>query len=371
MPGDIKKIKFFIRINGVPCHTLNDLQQNFYLQDVMDLHYQDILRRWLTALEHKEEAAALPAVGVVENKVSMGQKLVEILCPNFDKNSLRAALDALQFDMNAEQQIAIVKQGQKQRAEFVELYHASFDELLCLASERRDDFEFLCLTAICLVEDYWNLVEENMEKFSNRLFSDAPCLFFPLLALGKFYDDEHGRKVRRKLFNHIEHEILSSSCDSWYECICAGTIKTDEETLEAEELLEVEDSRRSTRIRLLKFLSRYQKKGMNDDLGIYEIKPGNLFFHRVEKQIDSWDDVVQDRSIKTMVIYADTFAHVRPVRSREDYTHSDIENFNVFDGLEYKSTNPSPLMIYIELPTCLAKKISMYAPHEQYSSLAE
>lgn len=364
MPGDIKKIKFFIRINGVPCHTLDDLQQNFYLQDVMDLHYQDILRRWLTALELKKEAAALPAVDAVENKVAMGQKLVEILCPNFDKNSLRAALDTLQFDMNAEQQIAIVKQGQKMRTEFVETYHASFEELLCLASERRDDFEFLCLTAICLVEDYWFLVEENIEKFSNRLFSDVPCLFFPLLALGKFYGDEHGNNVRKKLFNRIEHEMFSPSSDSWYECICAVTVKTAEETLNAEGLLEVEESLKNSRIKLLKSLNRYQEKGMNGDQGIYENKPGNIFFHRVEKQIDSWDDVVQERSIKTMVIYADAFTHVRPVRSREDYTRDEIENFNVFEGLEYKTTNPVPLMVYIELPTCLAKKISVFAPHK-------
>lgn len=359
MPGDIKKIKFFIRINGVPCHTLDDLQQNFYLQDVMALHCQGILQRWLIALGHKEEAAALPETDAVEDKVATGQKLAEILCPNFDKNSLRAALDALQFEIFAAQQIEMVKQGEKKRSEFVELYHASFEELLCLASERRDDFEFLCQTAICLVEDYWNLVEENIEKFSTRLFSDAPCLFFPLLALGKFSGDGYGEKIREDLSQHVERKLSSGDSGTWYESICAVSDKAAEETLESGSRLV--DPLNDTRTGLMNVLRIYQKKYADDDQGTYEIKPGNHFFHRVEKQIDSWDDVVQDSSVKTMVIHLDMSAHVRPVGTREDYTHIDIKKFKVFSGLEYKSTSSSPLMIYIELPECLAKVIPIYA----------
>ena len=360
MLEDIKSIKFFIRINNVPCHSFDDLQKNFYVQDVISLHRQGVLCRWLSVVGHKDKADALPAATETSDDIALGQKLVEVLCPDFDKNSLRAALDALGFEALAAEQAALAAQGQKNWAAFVTAYHGKFEELLQQASQRRSDFEFLCQTAICLVDNYWNLVEENVEKFIQRLFVEVPCLFFPLLAIGKFREEKYGNTVRAILAEHIKNSfsIKTNSNNSWYEPICA---KIDNDVIYSIEITEKSDP----------FLHHWKRTGSpiqypnkqtsstieDDGEKIIGEMTTNIYFHQIKKQIDSWDDVVQDKSKKIMLIYADSLAHMRPVRSRDDYTANDINTkFPVFCGLDYKSTNKNPIVVYIELPKCVSER---------------
>ncbi|MCH5144502.1 hypothetical protein JMF94_05325 [Desulfovibrio sp. UIB00] len=362
MLDDIKVIKFFIRINNVPCHSFDDLQKNFYVQDVISLHRQGVLARWLRVVGHKDKADALPAATEMGDDIALGQKLVEVLCPGFDKNNLRAALDALGFETLAAERAALAAQGQKNWSAFATAYHGKFEDLLRQAAQRRSDFEFLCQVAICLVDNYWNLVEENVEKFIQRLFVEVPCLFFPLIAMGKFRKQEYENSVRAILAEHIKKVfyIKTDSNESWYEHICT---KVDYDIIYSIDVTESSDP----------FLHHWKRTGApmqyiskqipstieGEGEKIIGEMTTNIYFHQIKKQIDSWDDVVQDKSKKIMLIYADSLAHMRPVRSRDDYTDNDINSqFPVFCGLDYKSTNNNPLVVYIDLPKCVSERAS-------------
>ena len=367
MLDDIKVIKFFIRINNVPCHSFDDLQKNFYVQDVINLHRQGVLSRWLRVVGHKDKADALPAATEMGDDIVLGQKLVEVLCPGFDKNNLRAALDALGFEALAAERASLAAQGQKNWAAFVTAYHGKFEDLLQQAAQRRSDFEFLCQVAICLVDNYWNLVEENIEKFIQRLFNNAPCLLFPLFAMGKFRQAEYENSIRAIFSEHIKDALFqkNKSDNFWYECLCAKLID------KAVNIGDSSDQNKSTGTRgmltrcvigasisITDSKEKPTAPPKNGDQEIPDNMVKNIYFHLIKKQIDSWDDVVQDNSKKIMLIYADSLAHVRPVRSRDDFTHSDINKvYPVFKGLDYKTTNKTPLVAYIELPKCISDRL--------------
>lgn len=97
----IKKIKFFVRINEVPCHTLEDLQNNFYLQDVMSLYREGILRRWLISNDEGTLAEKIKQLHIDEdNNTELAKSLIDILCPHFSKDSLNDALNYFYFEKN-------------------------------------------------------------------------------------------------------------------------------------------------------------------------------------------------------------------------------------------------------------------------------
>lgn len=381
MPDSIKKIKFCIRINGVPCHTLNDLQQNFYLQDVIELYIQGILTRWLDNNGHKKELSALSEIDTVNDKVVLGQKLAEVLCPEFDKNSLSAALKALEYEAQLSRMAEIVPQGQNGWPDFIQLYHDSFEELLQLISERRADFEFLCHAAVCLVENYWQLVEGGIQNFLARMFDEAPCIFFPLLILGKFRDNGYGAIIRKALDGRLY---------SWQFLQWGGPDDVDRELEE----LTKENERQSTP---KKIASDNDTRGRYLALSAVKKIIGGSFlfrdtcfsefvdklstnnsnctaktFFRVVKTKDienfvrtkdGYYCVTHDSINKYLVIYSAGNQRVRNCGDSDSESIQPNGLFPILSKIELTGGYSSSLLVYIEIPECLKEKI-IFPPYK-------
>ncbi|ATD80527.1 MULTISPECIES: hypothetical protein [Desulfovibrio] len=371
MPDSIKKIKFCIRINGVPCHTLNDLQQNFYLQDVIELYIQGILTRWLDNNGHKKELSALSEIDTVNDKVVLGQKLAEVLCPEFDKNSLSAALKALEYEAQLSRMAEIVPQGQNGWPDFIQLYHDSFEELLQLISERRADFEFLCHAAVCLVENYWQLVEGGIQNFLARMFDEAPCIFFPLLILGKFRDNGYGAVIREALAGHL------NSCLSWapgrpdsdVDCMLEELTKANKRQSKPKKIASDNDTRGhylalSAVKKIIGGSFLFRDTCFSEFVDKLSTNNSNCtaktFFHFVHdenlkdsvRKKDGYYCVTHDIINKFLVIYTRHNAHV----SRCDYIKPN-GLFPILSKIEFSLMYSCPLLAYIEIPEYLKEKI--------------
>lgn len=377
MPDSIKKIKFCIRINGVPCHTLNDLQQNFYLQDVIELYIQGILTRWLDNNGHKKELSALSEIDTVNDKVVLGQKLAEVLCPEFDKNSLSAALKALEYEAQLSRMAEIVPQGQNGWPDFIQLYHDSFEELLQLISERRADFEFLCHAAVCLVENYWQLVEGGIQNFLARMFDEAPCIFFPLLILGKFRDNGYGAVMRKALDSRLD-------CWRFWQL---GQFDVDRMLEE----LTKENERQSTP---KKIASDNDTRGRYLALSAVKKIIGGSFLFRdtcFSEFVDKLSTNNSNCTAKTFFRVVHTKDVKNSVRTKGGYscvTH-DTKNkflviftnngrvrscgdsksiepnglFPILSKIEFQGLYSNSLLVYIEIPECLKEKI-IFPPYK-------
>lgn len=320
----IKKIKFFIRIGGVPCRTLEDLQNSFYLQDVVALHRGGVLRRWLVSNDYEglaEKVAHLPADWEDER---LSRELVSILCPDYPEDSISDALHYFYFNEKQRERDASAAEAKENWKNLAVDYHSGYADTLLKISSNRDDFNYICLSAIDLVDNYWGLVESNVNFFCNTMMNNAPCIFFPLLAMGKFRTKKDTDRItRERLAIHIKDAFKSYDTDncSWYKSISMSLCDN--------------------------------------------IIPDNSFCV-VNKTIDSWDDIVQDGSHKIMAIYTSgRTASVRSTRTRDELQFDDIyKKFPIFNGLDYKDHGSNPLFAYIDFPESIRKRCSIYQSPE-------
>lgn len=318
----IKRIKFFIRIGGTPCRTLSDLQSNFYLQDVMTLHREGVLSRWLRVNDHQDLAEKVEGMPEGMENSELAEKLVGILCPNFPEGSVADALHYFYLEDERQKRVELAQRGDEKWRECITLYHEGYVRLLLDIEAHKEDFGYLCRSAVSLVDNFWGLVELNRFYFQKYMIENAPCIFFPLLAMGRFLTGrEDDVQIRESLAQHVASSFSNSrkgDDPGWYRSLCASQ-------------------------------------------NIETIADHN--FYVVKKTVDSWDDIVQDDDCRIMVIHmGSTTACVRSTRTRDEFNRSDIEKmFPIFAGLDYKDPGSSPLVAYIDIPDVIKARCTVTA----------
>lgn len=63
-----KTIKFNLNCDGHPIRTLEDLQNHFSIDDILDYYKNGLLARWLEVRGFEEELKAVQAITETENK---------------------------------------------------------------------------------------------------------------------------------------------------------------------------------------------------------------------------------------------------------------------------------------------------------------
>jgi hypothetical protein len=313
----IKKINFFIRINGKPCRTLEDLQSNFYVQDVVALHKGGVLRRWLSCNNEEGLAEQIQKLPENEDEAILARELTDMLCPHADESHLEAALHYYSFEKQRKELHTAIQDETKFVRDRMKIYHAGYFKTLQAIAERNHDFSFLCRAATELVDEYWLLIETNRTFFLKFVIKKAPCVLFPLLAMGQFRtNSEEDNNVRKELEAHINGTriLLHSDANEWYKALCNSA-----EDIQADP-----------------------------------------HFTVVTKPADHWDDIVQSTKHKVMVFYANNTAnasvYVRSKGTREEIDHATVNAlFPVFEGLEYRSS-PESIVTFITFPDFMSDR---------------
>lgn len=198
----IKKIKFFIEVNRQQIRSLEELHEHFHLQDVLALYRSGVLSRWLEAHGFAEQQKKLAAVPAQLDDRESAEKLIPLFCPDFPKKSLDEALCYLDFSKEQAKKLHDLEKLKMGRDAVIKEYHAGYEQLCSEIVDNFDDLIYITQAARSLARQYWNLVELEMDLFCDYMIDRAPCIFFPLLALGKLRDDS-STSLRKKLEKHV------------------------------------------------------------------------------------------------------------------------------------------------------------------------
>jgi hypothetical protein len=187
-----KTIKFNLTLNKYPVRDLDDLRQNFNIDDLLDVYHNKVLHRWLDVRGLSAQLDSLMKINSLDNKV-IATELCKIFYVDVTPEDIDAAVYPFTARQQQKQQLEQFASHYFSRNVVIDDYHAGYTNLCAEMRERSEDYPFLKTAVDNLWKNYSKLLKVDFEAFFLS-FDKQPLVFFSMLA------NDHYRKSN--LFDH-------------------------------------------------------------------------------------------------------------------------------------------------------------------------
>ena len=186
------KIKFNLNFGGEQIRTLDDLRDNFSIEDVLDVYNNGLLVKWLDVHNHKDELEKVNAIHAT-NARGILSELIRIFGVTSDPSEIEESLSVLDYLEERKKFWADIKAGKfdeiarnitkSQNEE--ETHHASkktYDELVQEIIDNHLDLHHIydCLDVI--TADYPDILREKHSELFETLHTKRPLTLYALFA---------------------------------------------------------------------------------------------------------------------------------------------------------------------------------------------
>ncbi len=182
-----KIIKFNLDIDNNSIRTTEDLRNNFVIEDVLELHNNGMLKKWLNVrgfheyLKKVEEICETSDIEVINQLVNIFQvelpsrkleELTEILRYKKQKQALLEQYENVGFNANR----------------IINDYHKGYKTVINHIVENKNNMSQIKASVKAVAEDYINLFLLNSNNIYNKLVESAPMAIYAFLMNSRLRD---------------------------------------------------------------------------------------------------------------------------------------------------------------------------------------
>ncbi len=124
-----KTIKFNLICDGNPVRTIEDLQNNFSIEDVLDYYSNSLLHRWLRVRGYAKELEAVSAITSKE-PMEIIKELIRIFDVVADETQIEESIYMLQYLDERKELCAIYEQENYNATHIIEDYETGYRQLV-------------------------------------------------------------------------------------------------------------------------------------------------------------------------------------------------------------------------------------------------
>lgn len=301
-----KTIKFNLMLDGKPVRTIEELQENFCIDDILEFYQKGLLQKWLKV---RGFDVYLTNVEAIPEENSAIIELIKIFKLEKSEKEIKEAVYSLEFWEERKTELEKWNKKDVKVKEIIADYHNGYGALKAKILENKEDMPFMKSAAKEIFNKYYEIFKIDQWYFFNSFEDDVPLVIYAVLMNKKlrnlFLEDEEIAKILRKKFTlktKSEQKNLFSS------------FQTSEE----------------------KDINELQKKS---GIFIYKGATGR-----------SWKNLEVEKT-KVMVLSIPQGAFVRSAnKPKEEFSATDVNgNFLILDGLLYKSKNAQFPIVYMEV----------------------
>lgn len=303
-----KTIKFNLICDNKPVRMIEDLQNNFSIEDMLTYYNNGLLLRWLDVRGYKEEYEQISEITSTE-PVEVIKKLISVFHMESDEQRIEESIYMLEY-LNERKELCAVYEKQNYRVkEIIDDYEVGYRQLVDGIIHNPKDVAKIKANIAEIVQNYSFLLKLNHRHLFMILMEKSP------LALMCLIMNEQARKYYLPVMTTEENGTVISDVDSdrdkqWmYEGLCRLITRGD-----------------------LKML-------LGDALCSFS---GNT-----EKY---WKEL-EPKDKKYMIISMQEGDYVRSTGKRgEELGYADIrDQFVILDGIDYESNNAAHQLLYMEV----------------------
>ncbi len=303
-----KTIKFNLICDEKPVRTIEDLQNNFSIEDILDYYNNQLLHRWLRVRGYDSELEAVTAIDSTD-PMDIVKELIRIFSVGADEDKVEESIYMLKFLNERKEHCAVYEEEQHKTSRIIEDYEAGYRRLVDGIVHDPKNVALIKASIAEIVSNYSWAFELNHRALFQTLSDVSPLAIMCLLM------NEKSRKYYLPI--EIENDDGSVSLDT--------DNNFDKKTM---------FSKIRTNISRSDFLN-----DMADEL---------ISFAGVTDGY--WKDLAP-KGKKYMIISMGDGDYVRSAgHSGGDLSHADITSkFVIVDGIDYKSNSSSRTLLYMEV----------------------
>lgn len=304
-----KTIKFNLICDQKPVRTIEDLQNNFSIEDILAYYHNGLLTRWLEVRGYTEELEKVNAIPEVDS-LGIIKALIKIFNITADDNEVEQGIHILEYLNESKELLDYYKQENFKKQSIIDDYATGYQQLVHGILQNPNDTSLIKANIKEIVNNYsWVLELDHRNLFNTLRANDCVLAIMCLMMVEecrKYYlpiesEDENGNFVLD----------ISSNADKkvMYNDLCA-IVRS------GEKLNMLEDN-------LCSF------SGVTDGY---------------------WKDL-EPKGKKYMIISMDAGDYVRSAGNRdEEFSSGDVkEEFLIVDGVDYKSNSANHALLYMEV----------------------
>ena len=290
-----KTIKFNLICDEKPIRTIEDLQNNFSIADVLTYYNNKLLHRWLSVRGYDAELKAVSAI-TTDDSIEIIKELIHIFNVETDEKKVEESIYMFQYQEERRQTYEIYKIENYNVVNIIEDYEHDYLQLVRGILMNPNDVSLIKANIAEMVSNYDWVFELNHRELFWNLMKHSPLGVMCLLM------NEESRKYYLPGGDNEDKKRM-------FQAIC--------------NLIEQSDFEKLLRGNLITF------SGMTDGY---------------------WKDL-EPKGKKFMIVSMEIGDFVRSAgKSGGDLTGSDIKNaFVILDGIDYKSNYSSHKLRYMEV----------------------
>lgn len=175
-----KTIKFNLICNGYPVRNLEDLKENFLIEDILEYYHNGMLVKWLTVRGYDKYVESVNNIREETNK-DIIIELVKIFDIESDEEKVRKCVYILDYINEKIRSIDAYREGHYKIENIIKDYHYKYNKIIKDIFENKDDMAKIKANICMIEENYLELFKLNYLELYNLLIENAPLAIFAIL----------------------------------------------------------------------------------------------------------------------------------------------------------------------------------------------
>lgn len=326
-----KTIKFNLICDDKPVRTIEDLQENFSIEDVLKYYQNGLLLRWLEVRGYEAEYKKVSEIREIE-ALEIVKELIKIFDIEADEKKVEEGVYMLQFLEERKELCEAYKQDSFKAQGIIDDYQSGFKQLIDGIIENPNDVARIKANIAELMSGYKWAMDLNHRQLFWELKELSP------LAIMCFLMNDEARKYYLPM--PVRKDNVSDEEEKKVNIAAAAFVKKEDDSTAVSYDTENNADKRNmynaicSMLESSDFVSR-----LGDNLHIFAGVTDGY-----------WKDL-EIKGKKYMIISMESGDYVRSAGLQGgDLASTDIENkFVIVDGIDYKSNSSYRQLLYMEV----------------------
>lgn len=315
-----KTIKFNLMLDGKPIRTIEELEENFCINDVLEFYQKGLLQKWLKVRGFDEH---LKKVEAISEKISAIIELIKIFEIEISEKEIKEAVYSLEFWEERKVELEEWNKKDHNIKEIIADYHNGYDVLKVDILQNKEDMPFMKSAAKEIFDKYYKIFEIDACYFFRKFKDTSPLIIYAILMNRYLRDmflknDDILEELSIFELNELKDESAYEDLDYNSLTLLAG--------------------------------ATFPKGSISINTFVGKLQSEILVRRYVGKTEEYWKDLEVAKT-KVMVLSIPERTFVRSAnKPKEELSASDVNGkFLILDGLLYKSNNPQSPIVYMEV----------------------
>ncbi|WP_317383410.1 hypothetical protein [Anaerobiospirillum succiniciproducens] len=201
-----KTIKFNLMCDGYPCRNIEDVQEHFCIEDMLEYYESGLLKRWLEVRGFKDELAEVEAIKATE-VLQITEELIRIFEILTDEDKVKEAVSLINYQKKRQAANQVNEESGYQSATVISNYVSGYDSIVKEMLDKSTPSKVVQQHINTLATDYQPLFEKNIYTFFTTSLQVRP-----LVCLNLLYND-HSRKFLVPKYSSINQYRRTNADD--------------------------------------------------------------------------------------------------------------------------------------------------------------